>query len=272
MEDALKSLGLTSHEAQVYINTVQKGDQTGYEIANATGIARANVYAALSSLLDKGYVHKVNQSPARYVAVSPAELSSKVLHSIEEASRVVINNLKPQKQQEDTVINLDGENNIIDKIIFLIDSASATIYLDASAIDLELLSVHLIRARERGVKVVIICLGKCNLPNMLVYENQSPASWIIAEGRPIRLIIDSILMLTAELGRNKLSRGICSGNASLVIMAKHSFTQEIILAEIRIKFEQQMIEQFGPDFVSIREKVSNTQRKDEFGGIYKKNI
>ncbi len=61
--EALKSLGLTGHEAQVYISNVQKGEQTGYEIANLTGIARSNVYAALASLLEKGIVYKVSEDP-----------------------------------------------------------------------------------------------------------------------------------------------------------------------------------------------------------------
>lgn len=254
--EALKTLGLTGHEAQVYISNVQKGEQTGYEIANLTGIARSNVYAALASLLEKGIVYKVSEEPARYVAISPEELSARVIRSIESSSLELINQLKPQQLNQDLVISLEGEENILDKIIYLLRHAASTIYLDASAADLAELADDLQQARLRGVKVVIISLGKCPVAGMLVYENQSPASWLISAGRPVRLIVDSSTMLTGELGRGKSSRGIYSSNASLVMMAKHSFTQEIILTEVRSKYESELTAYFGSDFSKIRQKVA----------------
>jgi hypothetical protein len=39
-------------------------------------------------------------------------------------------------------------------------------------------------------------------------------------------------------------------------MAKHSYVQEIILAEVRKEFEEGLTERFGPDFRIIREKVA----------------
>lgn len=254
--EALKSLGLTSHEAQVYISNVQKGEQTGYEIANLTGIARSNVYAALASLLEKSIVYKVNEDPARYIAISPEELSARVLRSIESSSQELIDQLKPQQLDRDLVISLEGEDHILNKIIYLINHACSAIYLDAAAADLTEFAENLQQAQQRGVKVVIISLGKCPVTGMLVYENQSPASWLISSGRPIRLIIDSGTMLTAELGRGKASRGLYSSNASLVMMAKHSFTQEIILAEVRSKYESELTAYFGSDFNKIRHKVA----------------
>lgn len=263
IEKALRRMGLTGHEAQVYISTVQKQQQTGYEIANDTGIARANVYAALSTLLDKGYVHKVNETPARYVAVTPSELSAKVLHSIEEAGQFLVENLKEQDIEEDSVINLTGEENILEKTIYLLQNAESTIYIDAFAGDLHRLSPELIQACRRGIKVVIISLGKFFLPDMLIYENLTPASWIINEGRPLRLIVDSSLMLTGELGREKLSRGIYSRNTTLVMLAKHSYTQEIILAEVRTVFGAELEAKFGHEFATIRNKVASSKRRDE---------
>jgi len=254
--EALKSLGLTGHEAQVYMSNVQKGEQTGYEIANLTGIARSNVYAALASLLEKGIVYKVSEDPARYVAISPQELSARVLRSIESSAQELIDQLKPQQLNHDLVVSLEGEEHILNKIIYLINNAASTIYLDAAAVDLAELTEDLVQAQQRGVKVVIISLGKCPVTGMLVYENQSPASWLISSGRPIRLIADSSTMLTAELGRGKASRGLYSSNTSLVMMAKHSFTQEIILAEVRNKYETELTDYFGSDFSKIRTKVS----------------
>ena len=258
--EALKSLGLTGHEAQVYISIAQKGQQTGYEISNATGIARSNIYAALSSLLDKGIVYKVTKDPARYLAIPPEELKDKVLHSIEQAADLVIENLPTQKEVQDLVISLEGEELILDKIVYLLQHAKATIYIDGASTDLKFFAPYLIQARNQGIKVVIISLGICPVEGMLVYENHSPATWIVSPGRPIRLIVDSSLILTGELGRGNLSRGIFSSNVSLVMTTKHSFTQEIILAEVRKAFEQEVTDRFGTDFSTIREKVSNSQK------------
>lgn len=261
LTEALKAMGLTYQEAQIYIKLAEEGAQTGYEIANGTGIARANVYSALASMVDKGAVHRISEEPARYVATPPQEFTSNVIRMMGEYAQIVVENLKPRTLEADVVISLEGEEVILNKVLNLIDGAQATIYLDAWALDLARLKQPLKKAGERGVKVVIISLGPCPVEGMLVYENRRAPTWLVGDGRPVRLIVDSRLMLNGELGRGRLSRGVMSCNASLVGMAKHSFVQEIILAELVKSMGEELSERYGPDFSLIRDKVANPTNK-----------
>jgi len=255
--DALRTMGLTNHEAQLYIALAEQGVQTGYELANATGVPRANVYASLASMVDKGAVHKISEEPARYIATPPSEFTAGAMRSLEACARMVVDNIKPQPLQPDMVVSLEGEEVILNKIVSLLEAAETTVYIHAAAPDLATLKTALTKAAKRGVKVVIISLGRCPIKAQLVYENKRPATWIDGEGRPVRLITDSHWLMTAETGRGRLSRGVYSSNVSLVTMAKHAFVQEIILAEIMAGMGDEMISRFGDDFKLIQDKVAH---------------
>ncbi|MGE5381009.1 MAG: TrmB family transcriptional regulator [Methylocystaceae bacterium] len=253
-------MGLTQHEAQLYVALAEQGAQTGYELANVTGIPRANVYSALASMVDKGAVHKVGAEPARYIATPPDEFTASAIRSLNENAQTIVDNLKPRPLEPDLVVSLEGEEVIFNKVIHLTESARNTIYIHAAARDLNTLKTTLQQAAKRGIKVVIISLGRCPVKAHLVYENMRSATWLAGEGRPLRLIIDSNLMLTGEIGRGSFSRGVYSSNASLVTMAKHAFVQEIILAEIMTGMGEDMVSRYGDDFKLIQDKVANPSK------------
>ncbi|MGE5449766.1 MAG: TrmB family transcriptional regulator [Methanomassiliicoccales archaeon] len=259
--EALRSMGLTNHEAQLYISLAEQGAQTGYELANATGVPRANVYAALASMVDKGAVNKISEDPARYVATPPDELTAGAIRTLVSSAQLIVDNIKPQPLEPDMVVSLEGEEVILNKLNYLLEAATSTIYIHAASQDLNTVKLSLAAAAKRGVKVVIISLGSCPVQAQLVYENQQPATWIGGKGRPVRLITDSHWLLTGETGRGRLSRGVYSSNVSLVTMAKHAFVQEIILAEIMASMGEEMISRFGDEFKLIQDKVAHPDQK-----------
>ncbi|MGE5415296.1 MAG: TrmB family transcriptional regulator [Acidobacteriota bacterium] len=252
---ALRELGFTQHEALVYIDLVQRGEQTGYEIANSTGIARANVYSVLASLVDKGFAQKTSSDPARFVAVAPDELVSNISRSMDRSARTILDNLKPEQPEQNAIVSLDGEENILNKLLNMIGAATSTIYLSMTHTDLEMVLDALIEARNRRIKVVIITSTSLSIPEILTYVGEPSGSWAASEGRPLRIIVDSDLMLSGEMGRGKLSRGLFSHNETMVMMARQSFIHEIVLAEIRHHFHKELDSLFGPDFGVIRDKI-----------------
>jgi sugar-specific transcriptional regulator TrmB len=77
MEDivaSLQRLGFGEYEAKAYIALLQRSPLTGYELAKVSGLPRANVYAVLPKLEEKGAVLRVD-TPAgpRYSPVPPLE-------------------------------------------------------------------------------------------------------------------------------------------------------------------------------------------------------
>ncbi len=48
LTEYLMEFGLTRQEATIYLNLMERGMQTGYEVSKQTGISRSNVYRALA--------------------------------------------------------------------------------------------------------------------------------------------------------------------------------------------------------------------------------
>jgi predicted transcriptional regulator len=73
--DALKALGLSRLEAALYVELARRAvPMTGYELAKATAVARANVYDALRALVRSGAVWTSAEAGAtRYLARPFAE-------------------------------------------------------------------------------------------------------------------------------------------------------------------------------------------------------
>lgn len=253
--DSLKALGFTGHESQVYISLVKCSPCTGYELAQRSGLPRANVYAALSSLADKGAAIKVSADPARYTALPPAELMENAVRQVRLAGQDVVDNLKLDAEGEDRIYILEKEETLLNKAMNLIDSAVNTVYISATAEDLIRLHEVLSAAIRRNIKLVVLAAGDFAINGAIVYRSGYPASWTAGEGRPFELIVDSGTMLSGELGRDHLSRGVSSQNPTLVMMSKHNFVEEIILADITARFGPQMESTYGPDFISLRERI-----------------
>jgi sugar-specific transcriptional regulator TrmB len=73
----LQQLGFSEYEARAYLALLQRNPLNGYELAKLSGLPRANVYAALQKLEERGAVVRLDiPSRARYAPVAPTELTS----------------------------------------------------------------------------------------------------------------------------------------------------------------------------------------------------
>lgn len=70
----LTPFGFTGTESTVYAALLRLGTATGYAVARATRVARANVYAALEGLVARNAAALVPGRPARYRPTDPTGL------------------------------------------------------------------------------------------------------------------------------------------------------------------------------------------------------
>src|SRR5213082_3650845 len=70
----LTPFGFTPTESQVYGALLRLGPSTGYAVAHATRVARANTYGALEGLVSRTAALRLPGRPARYRATDPAAL------------------------------------------------------------------------------------------------------------------------------------------------------------------------------------------------------
>jgi sugar-specific transcriptional regulator TrmB len=77
----LTSFGFTPTESLVYEVLLKTGPGTGYAIARAAGLARANAYSALEGLVSKGAARVEAGRPRRYSSESPAGLIARIANN-----------------------------------------------------------------------------------------------------------------------------------------------------------------------------------------------
>jgi sugar-specific transcriptional regulator TrmB len=70
----LQQFGFTPTEAKVYIALLGISPATGYGVAQAAKLARANTYDALETLATRGAVTRLPGKPARYAPLDPQAL------------------------------------------------------------------------------------------------------------------------------------------------------------------------------------------------------
>lgn len=70
----LTPFGFTTTESHVYAALLRLGPSTGYAVAHAIRVARANTYGALEGLVGRSAAHRLAGRPARYRAADPQAL------------------------------------------------------------------------------------------------------------------------------------------------------------------------------------------------------
>src|SRR6476619_617952 len=77
----LTHFGFTPTESHVYEVLLTSGPGTGYAIARAAGLARANAYSALEGMVAKGAARVEGTRPKRYRPEAPAGLVARISNS-----------------------------------------------------------------------------------------------------------------------------------------------------------------------------------------------
>jgi sugar-specific transcriptional regulator TrmB len=215
---ALKKIGFTQQEAVIYIELCRHSEITGYEAAKLSGISRSNAYAALSSLVDKGYAYVIEGTSVRYTPVPKEELINNARRDIEIPIKIIEAQLDFQQLKQEPYITITDEKHIIDKLKNIILVAELRIYLSCDNNVLVMVQEELKKAVDKGLKVVI--LSPNDLEHVLhkhYFNEPSPSIKIIAD--------------TKEVLAGTLKQSLYSKNSTLVNLIREAFVNEITIIE-----------------------------------------
>lgn len=160
---ALQQLGFTEYEARAYEALVAGGELNGYALAKASGIPRANIYAAVGKLVQRGAAQRVERpAGVAYLAVEPSLL----LHEMEAGQRQAMEHARAalarlsRERNPPVVLNLrDGE--VLERAAQLIDASTTSLRIALQPSEAAQLASHLREARERHVVITTLCLDRC---------------------------------------------------------------------------------------------------------------
>lgn len=219
------SFGLTRQESSIYICLFKYGELTGYEVAKQTGISRSNVYGGLSGLVDKGAAYLIEGSPSKYIAVPIDEFCDNKIRYMKAEREFLVKHMPVMAVNTEGYITVEGAKNIKNKILSMLEKAEQRIYISAPESFIRSIQKELTEAVKRSIKLVLITGEHIDIGDSRQYlmdrkENQ------------IRLIIDSLYVLTGDIKGETTDTCLFSGQKDFVNVFKEALSNEIKLIEL----------------------------------------
>jgi sugar-specific transcriptional regulator TrmB len=216
----LVPFGFTPTESLVYEVLLREGPGTGYTVARAAGLARANVYAALEGLLSKGAARAEDGRPRRFRPESPATLLARLADQQGEA----LDRLSTALDQlaapvTPTLVELASARGAVQLMGHEIARATSSVALLAPADGCLALVPHLRRAQAAGVDIEVVSTGEVPVSGIAV-KRIVASRW---PGEPVLLLVDGSAALIGTRSGDRFD-GHFGHGAAFVAAAGMAYT------------------------------------------------
>lgn len=191
----LTPFGFTPTESLVYEVLLTAGPGTGYAIARAAGLARANAYSALEGLVSKGAARVDGGRPKRYRPEAPAALIARISTdhglAIERLSSELDGVSVPATP---TLVEIESGRAVLQLITHDVARAAASVVLLAPADAYPILAPALRRPYSAGLPLVLCAMTPVDLGFAVVEVVGGTHAW---PGMPIISVVDGRSALLA---------------------------------------------------------------------------
>ena len=192
----LTTFGFTPTESLIYEVLLRGGPGTGYAVARAAGLARANAYGALEGLVQKGVARVEEGRPKRYRPEPPAALLARILdrqgQALDEVSRSLEEISVPETL---TLVELSSARGALQIASREAARATSRILLHAPPDAYPPLTPSLRKAGGTGVTLSLSATAPVELPFADVSVAEATAEW---PGQPFLLVVDGRSALLAS--------------------------------------------------------------------------
>lgn len=215
----LTPFGFTPTESHAYATLLDLGPSSGYAVARALSIARANAYQALDGLVAKGAAVLVGDgSPRRYRAIQPRTVFARIVDS--ETRK--LDSLERQVQEQpqagaDPIARVRGKRALNDLIVRAIIRAEGPVRCLANARRLTGWAPA-IRARAAAGKAIELWVADGGAVDLAVPPKAVPAARVkeVLGDDAVVLVADGVLLASLEADAD----GIWSESGLLVGLAE----------------------------------------------------
>lgn len=191
----LTTFGFTPTESLIYEVLLRGGPGTGYAVARAAGLARANAYGALEALVQKGIARVEEGRPKRYRPEPPAALLARILdrqgRALDEVSRSLEEISVPGTL---TLVELSSARGALQIASREAARATEAILLHAPSDAFPPLIPSLRKAAGSGVELSLSASSAVDLPFASVAVSTPGDRW---PGEPFLLVVDGRSALIA---------------------------------------------------------------------------
>lgn len=213
----LVPFGFTPTESLIYEVMLTEGPGTGYTIARAAGLARANVYAALEGLVSKGAARMEEGRPRRFRPEPPNTLLGRLADRQGEALDRLGRSLETLAAPETpTLVELASARGAVQLMGHEIARAATSVRLLAPPDGMLALGPHLRRAQATGAALLLVSTGSVPLGGIAV-EQVAITDW---PGDPVVMIVDATVAVVGARHGDKMTGHFGSGAAFVAAAGK----------------------------------------------------
>ena len=247
----LLQLGFSEYEAKAYVALLRKSPVSGYELAKQSGVPRSMVYEVVGKLVARGAAMTLpSGNTSRYAPVPAADFfdqlqreNNKLIDEVRESLATV-----SPTPDLDYVWNIEGLENILARAIEMIGQAQKHLYLALLPVTFDTLKPSLMRAADRGVRVVIYTTADLDFPGgQVAVAHVSEETLGQASGLGLILVIDSEEVLIGERLAGTQARASWTGSSLLVFIAEHHLRTDLYLPQILARLGDEALEIIQPD-------------------------
>jgi sugar-specific transcriptional regulator TrmB len=185
----LTPFGYTPTESLVYEVLLTEGPGTGYAIARAAGLARANAYSALEGLVAKGAARSDGGRPRRYRPEDTTALIARIANQHGQALDKLSADLEGlATPTAPTVVEIDSPRAALQLISHDVARATGAVSLLAPPEAYPLLAPALRRPAAAGVALTLLATAPVELDFAPVALVDADHAW---PGNPLLCVVDN---------------------------------------------------------------------------------
>jgi predicted transcriptional regulator/ferredoxin len=246
----LERLGFTEYEARAYVTLLQYGPLNGYELAREAKLPRANVYAVLEKLENRGIVTRLESpSGTRYAPIPPKELTQRLgdqMHEYLTSAEDQLGSLHEPLSYE-YIWNAHGYPALIEHAKFLVEGAQNSLLIALSPQESLILKNNLESAERRGVDITTLCMEACQVEcghckgRVLRYQLAPEES-----SRWLMVVMDGVELLAGEISAGDDAQSVRTRQRLLVEMTAGYIRRSIALVVLLNDLSGQQAEFLTP--------------------------
>ncbi len=234
--ELLRDLGFGEYEARAYVALLQRSPLNGYELAKGSKVPRANIYAILQKLEERGAVVRLDTpNGIRYAPVAPAEFTHHLEQRFEEtltAAKGRLERISAPVEQEH-IWNIRGYSPFLEHSRALIGGAVKHLAIALWPDESQSLAVDLASTHARGVQVTTLCMAGCvqecgNCTGRIFRYQVLPeqaSRWLV-------LVSDRPEMMAGEIGKGDETLAVRTRQKLLVDLSGWYIRNSIAMAAL----------------------------------------
>jgi predicted transcriptional regulator len=263
----LQQLGFSEYEARAYLALLQRNPLNGYELAKISGLPRANVYAVLHKLEERGAVVRLDMpNGSRYAPVAPAELTQRIASRFQDVLSATQEALEHLATPADTthVWNIQGYTALLDHAHMLIDATQERLLVAIGREEASALAEPLAQAEARGAAVTTLCLDECpeECGSCRGTICRSSAA-LAADQHWLALVADQAEMLAGEINPGDDVLAVRTRQRLQVDLASWYIQHSIALTAVLRELSRRPGQALAPE---TRALLQSVDRRDRQGG------